>query len=78
MPIAVSEAKLVEKATETNLSRRRFFHAAAGTRGVAIIVDPRDAVASMPVARWAAEELQRALTKRGAAARTAVTRCGLC
>src|ERR1035441_5719516 len=66
----------------TNLSRRRFFQeaaagavgvasaAAAGTRGVAIVVDLQDAVASTPAARWAAEELERALTERGAAART--------
>ena len=66
----------------TNLSRRRFFQeaaagavgvasaSAAGTRGVAIVVDLQDAVASTPAARWAAEELERALTERGAAART--------
>jgi hypothetical protein len=66
---------------DTNLSRRRFFQAAAagavgvasasaaGTPGVAIVVDPADAVASTPAARWAAGELERALTERGASAR---------
>ncbi len=61
------------------LSRRQFVQSSAGaaaavaiaaaaTRGVAIIVDPADAVASSGAARWAAGELQRSLTERGAAA----------
>ena len=62
-----------------NLNRRRFLQAAAGaagvaaaqgkTRSVAIVVDPADAVASSEAARWAAEELARALTERGLSAR---------
>lgn len=63
-----------------NLNRRQFIrtaagvaavtatgvHAAAGNApAVAIVVDPGDAVASAPPARWAAEELQRALAKHG-------------
>jgi hypothetical protein len=63
----------------TNLSRRRFLQAAAGVaasatttwgkaRHVAIVADPADAVASSPAARWAAGELQRALTDRGVTA----------
>lgn len=39
------------------------------TRGVAIIADPADAVASSATARWAAGELARALTERGVSAR---------
>ena len=39
------------------------------TRDVAIVVDPADAVASSPPARWAAGELERALTERGVSAR---------
>ncbi len=65
-----------------NLNRRRFIQAtataaAAGAangaadelRRVAIIIDSADAVASSEPARWAAGELQRALTERGASAR---------
>jgi hypothetical protein len=44
--------------------------AAAGeTRGVAIIVDPADTVASSAAAQWAAAELERALTERAVSAR---------
>jgi hypothetical protein len=68
---------------DENLSRRRFLEVAAGvavgatagvgqltagTRGVAIIVDPADPVASSAPARWAAAELQRVLSARGVAA----------
>jgi hypothetical protein len=67
-----------------NLNRRQFLRAAAGaaagvtagvsfatdqTRGVAIIVDPADAVASSAPAQWAAGELERALTENGVSAR---------
>ncbi len=38
-------------------------------RGVAVIVDPTDAIASSAAARWAADELVRALVERGVAAR---------
>ena len=38
-------------------------------RGVAIILEPTDAVASSPAARWAAGELERALAERGVPAR---------
>jgi hypothetical protein len=63
-----------------DLGRRRFLRAAAGAaagvtagvatasgepRGVAIVVDPADAVASSVAARWAAGELERALVERG-------------
>jgi hypothetical protein len=63
-----------------DLSRRRFLRTAAGvaagvtagvtsraseSRGVAIVVDPADAVASSAAARWAAGELERALADRG-------------
>lgn len=64
------------------LGRRRFIQAtaaaaAAGTaagaanqaRGVAIIIDPADGIASSAPARWAAGELERALGERGASAR---------
>lgn len=69
----------------SNLNRRQFLRVAAGatagvaagvavaadkTRGVAIIVDPADGVASSPAARWAAGELERALTEGGIATRT--------
>jgi hypothetical protein len=37
---------------------------AGPTRGVAIIIDPADPVASASAARWAADELVRALTER--------------
>ena len=65
---------------DTNFSRRRFLRAAAGlaagvsagvpsaageSRGVAIVVDPADRVASSAPARWAAGELERALAERG-------------
>ena len=68
-----------------NLNRRRFLRATAGaaaglaagvaagadkTRGVAIIVDASDAVASSAPARWAGGELERALGERGVSART--------
>ncbi|RPI23413.1 MAG: hypothetical protein EHM61_19805 [Acidobacteria bacterium] len=63
-----------------NLNRRRFIQVTAGvatgltatagnTRGVAIVVDPVDRVASSPAARWAATELKRALTEREVSAR---------
>jgi hypothetical protein len=38
-------------------------------RGVSIVCDPRDPVASAPPARWAAEQLRLALTQRGIAVR---------
>jgi hypothetical protein len=38
------------------------------SRGVAIVIDPADAVASSAAARWAAQELQGALTKAGVTA----------
>jgi len=43
--------------------------AADGARGVAIIVDPADEVASSAPARWAVSELERALTERRVSAR---------
>src|SRR5690348_4852115 len=43
--------------------------AADNSRGVAIIVDPADAVASSAPATWAAGELAKALTQRGVSAR---------
>ncbi len=63
-----------------NLSRRRFLQATAAaaagvtvapgrTRGVAVVIDPADAVASSAAARWAAGELERALAERGVSAR---------
>jgi hypothetical protein len=67
-----------------NLDRRQFLRTAAGAAavaaagptnaagkagGAAIVVDPSDAVASSAPARWAAEELERALTERGIPAR---------
>jgi hypothetical protein len=39
------------------------------TRGVSVIVDPNDAIASLAAARWAADELVRALTEQKVAAR---------
>ena len=63
-----------------NINRRQFLRAAAGTaagatagvtfaanqsRSVAIIIDPKDAVASSAAARWAASELEHALTDKG-------------
>ena len=66
------------------LNRRQFLQVAAGAaagtvvtrttraadaRGVAIVVDPADPVAGSQPARWAAEELVRALTNRGVSAR---------
>ena len=66
-----------------HFSRRRFLQTAAGVAagmtagatasasaplGVAILVDPDDAVASSVPARWAASELQRALSERGVTA----------
>jgi len=66
-----------------NFNRRQFLRTAAGAavaaaasvttfagkeQGVAIIVDPSDALASSPPARWAATELVHALTKRGVSA----------
>ncbi len=66
-----------------NLTRRRFLQTAAGVaagvtagvkglgaeaRGVAILFDPADPVASSAPARWAAAELQRALANRGVTA----------
>jgi hypothetical protein len=66
-----------------NVNRRQFLQTAAGaaagvmagaaaaageTRGIAIIVDSADPVASSAGAQWAAAELQRALTERGVAA----------
>lgn len=68
---------------KTHLSRRRFLQVTAGAaagvaagvpaiaggaRGVAIVVDPADAVASSEPARWAADELQCALGERGVTA----------
>jgi hypothetical protein len=63
------------KAIQTGWNRRRFVQAAgtfavfgasaAAGRGVSIAVDPQDPVASAPAARWAADELQRALAARG-------------
>jgi hypothetical protein len=67
-----------------SLNRRRFLQTAASvaagaaagvtsaageTRGVAIVVDPADAVASSAVARWAAGELERTLAERSVSAR---------
>ena len=67
-----------------NFNRRRFLQTTAGvaagaavgvtasagpTSGVAIVVDPADAVASSAAARWAAGELERALAERGVSAR---------
>ena len=64
------------------LNRRQFLKTTAGaaiaagvttraakTPSVAIIVDSRDAVASSPAPRWAAEELKHALMERGIPAR---------
>jgi len=66
------------------LNRRQLLQAAAGaaagvatrtafaadaTREVAIIASSADAVATSPAARWAAKELQSALSERGIAAR---------
>jgi hypothetical protein len=62
------------------LNRRRFLQATAAaaaatttaagkTQGVAIVVNPGDAVASAEAPRWAAGELERALTERGVSAR---------
>ncbi len=66
-----------------NLNRRQFLRTAAGAtvaaaagvptlasdkQGVAIIVDPSDALASSAPARWAATELVKALTARGVSA----------
>ncbi len=67
-----------------DLNRRQFIRTTAGTaagvaagaltaactqkQGVAIVVDPADAVASSDAARWAAGELQRALAEGGGAA----------
>jgi hypothetical protein len=66
-----------------NLNRRQFIRSAAGAAAVAatsvhasaanapavsIVIDPADAVASAPPARWAAEELQRSLAQHGVTA----------
>ena len=52
--------------TATGLAAAAGVTAAVGKRdGVAIVVDPADAVASSTAARWAAEELERALAERG-------------
>ncbi|MEJ2082405.1 MAG: twin-arginine translocation signal domain-containing protein, partial [Acidobacteriota bacterium] len=66
-----------------NLNRRQFIRTTAATaagvaagvmtpacqtRGVAIVADPADPVASSEAARWAASELQRAVAERGLAA----------
>jgi hypothetical protein len=74
----------LSKVTGGNVSRRRFLLATAGAaagvaaavpavagraRGVAVVIDPNDAVASSVPARWAAEELERALAERGVPAR---------
>ncbi len=62
------------KKIQIGWNRRRFvqaagtfavFGAAAAGRGVSIAMDPHDAVASSPAARWAAGELQRVLAARG-------------
>lgn len=64
----------------SNLSRRRFLQAAAGvaagvpvvaarTRGVAIVIDPADAVASSAAGHWAAGEFVRALLECAVSAR---------
>lgn len=68
----------------SNMNRRQFLRTAAGaaagvaagsafaaneSRGVAIIVNPADGVASAAAARWAAGELEGALAERGVAAR---------
>src|SRR5579859_7487408 len=65
---------------KTHLTRRRFLQVTAGAaagmaagapalagarRGVAIVLDPADPVASSPPARWAAGELQCSLADRG-------------
>ena len=65
-----------------NLNRRRFLKATVGAAGmtvtaagktegvgVAIVVDPADAVASSGAAQWAAGELERSLVERGVLAR---------
>ena len=59
-----------------SLDRRRFLQLAAAAattagkgRGVAIVVDPRDEVASSATARWAVEELEQSLTEHGVAVR---------
>jgi len=67
-----------------NFNRRQFLRTATGAaavaatgipiamgdaRDVAIVIDPADAVASSMPARWAAAELERALTERGIATR---------
>jgi hypothetical protein len=65
--------------TASRVSRRDFLKASAlaagavpvlarGTRGVAIVVDPADPIAASTPARWAAGELQCALTERGVSA----------
>ena len=74
----------MQLAMNRNFNRRQFLRTAAGaavvaaagvttaadkTRAVAIVVDPADAVASSMAARWAAEELERALTRRSIPAR---------
>src|SRR3974390_2827102 len=63
-----------------DLSRRRFLQVTAGAaagiaagvpafardaRNVAIVVDPNDAIAATASARWAADELRRAVADRG-------------
>ncbi|HEX6462856.1 MAG TPA: hypothetical protein VFZ98_00330 [Vicinamibacterales bacterium] len=65
------------------VTRRRFLQVTAGaaagvaagvpalegeSRGVALVIDPADRVASSAPGRWAAEELQRALTERNVSA----------
>ena len=45
--------------------------AVAVPRGVSIVADPGDAIASAPSARWAALELERALKERGVTVRRA-------
>src|ERR1043166_8009257 len=65
--------------TGFRVSRREFLRTSAlamgavptlarGARGVAIVADPADPVASSIPARWAAEQLQCALTERGVSA----------
>ena len=65
---------------KADLSRRRFLQVTAGAaagvaagvpafgrdaRNVAIVIDPNDAIAASAPARWAADELRKALTEHG-------------
>ncbi len=59
---------------DSHLNRRQFIQIAAATttartQRVAIVADSADTVASAATARWAAGELERALTQRGISAR---------